>query len=38
VKKDSEINLLPIDELFTTEDQRQDKKLERVQEIAINEL
>lgn len=38
MKKDSKINLSPLDELFTTEEQRQDNKLERVQEIAIDEL
>lgn len=38
MKKETKINLSPIDDLFTTEEQRQDDKLERVQEIAINEL
>lgn len=38
MKKDTKINLSPLDELFTTEEQRQDNKLERVREIAINEL
>jgi len=38
MKKETKINLLPIDELFTTEEQRQDDKLERVREVAINEL
>lgn len=38
MKKDSKIILSPLDELFTTEEQRQDNKLERVQEIAIDEL
>lgn len=36
--KETRINLSPIDDLFTTEEQRQDNKLERVREIAINEL
>lgn len=38
MKKDSKINLSPLDELFTTEEQRQDNKLERVREITIDEL
>lgn len=38
MKKDYKINLSPLDELFTTEEQRQDNKLERVREIAIDEL
>lgn len=38
MKKDTKINLSPLDELFATEEQRQDNKLERVQEIAIDEL
>lgn len=38
MKKDLKINLSPLDDLFTTEEQRQDNKLERVREIAIDEL
>lgn len=42
MKREHEIkissNLSPLDELFTTEEQRQDNKLERVREIAIDEL
>ena len=38
MKKDSKIILSPLDELLTTEEQRQDNKLERVREIAIDEL
>lgn len=38
MKKGYKINLLPIDDMFTTEGQRQDDKLERVREIVINEL
>lgn len=38
MKRDSKINLSTIDELLTTEEQRQDNKLERVWEIAIDEL
>lgn len=38
MKKDTKINLSPLDELFTTEEQWQDSKLERVMEIAIDEL
>jgi ParB family chromosome partitioning protein len=38
LKKDSKVNLTSLDELFTTEEERQDNKLERVKEIAINEF
>jgi len=38
MKKDSKINASPLVKMFTTEEQRQDKKLECVQEIAANEL
>lgn len=38
MKKDSNMNLPPIDKLFTAEEQVQDKKTERVQEIAVYEL
>lgn len=38
MKRDVKINLPSIDELFTTEEKRQENKLERVREIAINEL
>jgi len=42
VKRDVKINLSSnisrLDELFTTEEQRQENKLEHVREIAINEL
>jgi ParB family transcriptional regulator, chromosome partitioning protein len=38
VKKDLKVSLPSVDELFTTEEQRQEKKLESVQEIAANEL
>ena len=38
MKRDLKISLPSVDELFTTEEQRQEKKLESVQEIAANEL
>ncbi len=38
MKKDIKISLSPLDQLFTTEEQRQDDKLERIREIAIDEL
>jgi ParB family chromosome partitioning protein len=38
MKKDSKVSLTSLDELFTTEDERQENKLERVKEILIDEL
>lgn len=38
MKKDSKISLSQPDELFTTEEQRQDNRLELVREIAANEV
>lgn len=38
MKRDLKLSLPSVDELFSTEEQRQEKKLESVREIAIDEL
>lgn len=38
MSKKLDLSLTPLDELFTTEEQRQEDKLERVKEIPISEL
>ena len=38
MSKVPELKLTSLDELFTTEEQRQDDKLERVQEIPVSQL